>query len=411
MISSSQALQLYLDKTEQLRNRKRKQAMVCVAVIACTAITYYYISNFSKLPQHTSSHTGRRWMEELLSGHPVRIKDNLGISQAGFRYLENLLIRRSKFKDTRYMDTTEQLGIFLYAVSTDLSMRKLAERFQRSTETINRTYHKVMHHFLQPEFYKTFVTFPTASTPLSDCIEDSNRYFPYFKDCIGAVDGSHIPVSPSEHERAPFRNRKGFLSQNVLAACDFDSKFILVLSGWEGSVADSTLWLEGRRIGILPIPEGKYFLGDAGFANCDTCLTPYRGVRYHLKEWASANKKPQNKEELFNLRHSSLRNVIERTFGIIKSRFKILMTPRPFKMEAQARIVPALCALHNILVNIGEEDLELTEDPQVEDSDSSETVQEHRGFVITNAESQRAGLKRDGIAAAMWTDYQARRDS
>ena len=80
-------------------------------------------------------------------------------------------------------------------------------------------------------------------------------------------------------------------------------------------------------------------------------------------------------------------------------------------MEAQARIVPALCALHNILVNIGEEDLELTEDPQVEDSDSSETVQGHRGFVITNAESQRAGLKRDGIAAAMWTDYQARRDS
>jgi hypothetical protein len=30
------------------------------------------------------------------------------------------------------MDTTEQLGIFLYSVSTDLSMRMLAERFQRS---------------------------------------------------------------------------------------------------------------------------------------------------------------------------------------------------------------------------------------------------------------------------------------
>ncbi len=42
------------------------------------------------------------------------------------------------------------------------------------------------------------------------------------------------------------------------------------------------------------------------------CLTPYRGVRYHLKEWGRANERPQNKEELFNLRHSSRRNVIER---------------------------------------------------------------------------------------------------
>ena len=163
--------------------------------------------------------------------------------------------------------------------------------------------------------------------------------------------------------------------------CDFDAKFI-----------DSTLWLEGRRIGALPIPEGKYLLGDAGFANCDTCITPYRGVRYHLKEWASTNKSPQNKEELFNLRHSRLRNVIERSFGILKGRFKILTIPRAFKIEAQVRIVPALCVLNNILINIREEiDLELeAEDP--EDSDS-ETVQDHRGFTITNAELQRIGKR------------------
>jgi DDE superfamily endonuclease len=406
MISS---VQVHLDQVEQHRNRQRKYAMVCAAIFASTAVAYYYETNFSKLPQHTSSHTGRRWMEELLSGHPARMKDNLGISQVGFRYLENLLVRRANFTDTRYMDTTEQLGIFLYAVSTDLSMRKLAERFQRSTETINRTYHKVMKDFLWPEFYRVFVTFPTESTPVPDCIEENSIYFPFFKDCIGAIDGSHIPVSPPERERAAFRNRKGFLSQNVLAACDFDSKFTMVLAGWEGSVADSTLWLEGRRIGLLPVPDGKYLLGDAGFANCDTCLAPYRGVRYHLKEWAAANKRPQNKEELFNLRHSRLRNVIERTFGILKSRYKILTLPRPFKMEAQARIVPALCVLHNILVNIREidlEDVEILED--LEDTvDTPEAVREHRGAVITNTESLRAAQKRDEIATAMWSDYLA----
>jgi hypothetical protein len=58
----------------------------------------------------------------------------------------------------------------------------------------------------------------------------------------------------------------------------------MALCGWEGSVSDSTLWLKARRLGVLPIPAGKYLLGDAGFANCDNCLTPYRGVRYYLKE-------------------------------------------------------------------------------------------------------------------------------
>lgn len=37
------------------------------------------------------------------------------------------------------------------------------------------------------------------------------------------------------------------------------------------------------------IPNGKYYLADAGFALCDTLLVPYRNVRYHLQEWGGAN--------------------------------------------------------------------------------------------------------------------------
>ena len=132
-------------------------------------------------------------------------------------------------------------------------------------------------------------------------------------------------------------------------------KFTDLLVGWEGSVADSTLWIKGQRLGAVYIPDGKYVLGDAGFPNCDLCLTLYRGVRYYLQEWARGNKKPQNKEELYNLRHSRLRNVVERIFGVVKARFKILVRARKFKIRAQTRVVSALCVLYNILVNIREE--------------------------------------------------------
>jgi len=53
--------------------------------------------------------------------------------------------------------------------------------------------------------------------------------------------------------------------------------------------------------------------------------------------------RPKDAYELFNLRHSSARNVIERIFGIIKLRFKILQ----FQHTAPSCRCSGLCALHN----------------------------------------------------------------
>jgi len=39
------------------------------------------------------------------------------------------------------------------------------------------------------------------------------------------------------------------------------------------------------------IPAGQYYLANAGYANCDALLVPYRGVRYHLKEWGNATER------------------------------------------------------------------------------------------------------------------------
>jgi hypothetical protein len=59
-------------------------------------------------------------------------------------------------------------------------------------------------------------------------------------------------------------------------------------------------------------------------------LIPYRGVRYHLSEWGRAAVRPANREELYNLRHSSARNAVERIFGILKQRYVVLATFKCF---------------------------------------------------------------------------------
>ncbi|KAL6223547.1 hypothetical protein ACLB2K_006932 [Fragaria x ananassa] len=145
------------------------------------------------------------------------------------------------------------------------------------------------------------------------------------------------PLIIKGRDVSSYRNHHSIPFQNVLAACNFDLEFIYVLSGWEGSAHDSKLLNDvlSRRNG-LEVPQGKYFLVDCGFANRRQFLAPLRGVRYHLKDFGGEGRHPKNASELFNLRHASLRNVIERIFGIFKSRLTIFKVAPPFPFQTQA---------------------------------------------------------------------------
>jgi len=43
------------------------------------------------------------------------------------------------------------------------------------------------------------------------------------------------------HEQPRYRNRKGHLTQNVLAVYDFDIRFTYILAGWEGLAHDTAV--------------------------------------------------------------------------------------------------------------------------------------------------------------------------
>ncbi|KAL0359837.1 UNVERIFIED_CONTAM: hypothetical protein Sangu_0833100 [Sesamum angustifolium] len=64
-------------------------------------------------------------------------------------------------------------------------------------------------------------------------------FYPYFKDCVGAMDGTLVPAWVPQIDQNRYRSRKGRLAQNILAICDFDMNFTYVYAGWEGSAADA----------------------------------------------------------------------------------------------------------------------------------------------------------------------------
>ena len=138
-------------------------------------------------------------------------------------------------------------------------------------------------------FYNQYVKFPRADEVPTQ-IYSNPKFFPFFEGCLGAVDGTHINAFIPSEDIPRYRNRKGGISQNVLAACTFDLRFCYVLSGWEGSAADGRVFEDARRVDFA-IPPGSYYLADLGFVACDALLIPFRSVRYHLREWALSEQR------------------------------------------------------------------------------------------------------------------------
>jgi hypothetical protein len=52
---------------------------------------------------------------------------------------------------------------------------------------------------------------------------------------------------------------------------------------------------------------------------------------------------------VFNFAHSSLRNVIERSFGVVKMKWRILLNLPSFSLKKQSKIIIACMAPHNFI--------------------------------------------------------------
>lgn len=249
--------------------------------LVAAAAGYHYYTSITKRPPRSLSRHGSGFMTEVLNGHDDLCREMFRMDKHVFRKLSDILRQRGMLRDTSGVMIEEQLAIFLNIIGHNERNRVIQERFQHSGETISRHFNNVLRaikslsrEFLQP---------PTHATPLE--ILKSNRFYPYFEvniccpctffivwilqylyalfiyvqDCIGVIDGMHIPAHVPAKDQSRFRNRIGVLSQNVLIACTFDLQFIFVYPGWEGSAADSRVLravLSDPDQNFPQVPEG-----------------------------------------------------------------------------------------------------------------------------------------------------------
>ncbi|KAK0151433.1 putative nuclease HARBI1 [Merluccius polli] len=149
----------------------------------------------------------------------------------------------------------------------------------------------------------------------------------------------------------------------AMAVCDHQGRFIDTYMGFPGSVHDSRI-LRNSLIylsGNYP-PPGYFILGDGGYPCLSepmALITPYKRPLTSMAE------------QRFNTHHSRGRSIVERAFGMMKTRFRcIFLEALEVHSEFVPKVVTACAVLHNICIGVGDEviveDVAMGDDPPPE---------------------------------------------
>ncbi|XLR19491.1 hypothetical protein S83_047403, partial [Arachis hypogaea] len=163
--------------------------------------------------------------------------ENTRMDRCAFHALCNMLKRGRRLEPSRNMGVEEMVAMFLHIIAHDVKIRVIKRQFVRSEETISRCHNLLLK---KPQ-------------PFSQ--DRMDERWKWFKDCLGALDGTHIKVNVLEADKPRYRNRKGDITTNVLGVVAPDMQFIYVLAGWEGSAADSRVLRDALFRNGFSVPQ------------------------------------------------------------------------------------------------------------------------------------------------------------
>ncbi|KIO00086.1 hypothetical protein M404DRAFT_53496, partial [Pisolithus tinctorius Marx 270] len=86
--------------------------------------------------------------------------------------------------------------------------RDMQEHFQHSADTISKIFLRLLDMTISPQFYNKYVHLPPDDL-VPPKIQADPKFYPFFKDCRGAIDGTHIDIFvPDDALTTCYRNRK-----------------------------------------------------------------------------------------------------------------------------------------------------------------------------------------------------------
>ncbi|KAH9762908.1 DDE Tnp4 domain-containing protein [Citrus sinensis] len=177
--------------------------------------------------------TRLQYLDSIIGNSDIQCVNQLRIDRRTFGLLCELFRSRG-LKASGSLAVEAQVCMFLYTLSHHVKNRTIGSRVFRSSETVSRYFNSVLNRVLRLHDILLRVPDPVPE----NCTDERWKWF---KNCLGALDGTYIRVRVPENDKPRYRTRKGEIATNVLGVCSRDMKFIFVMPGWEGSASNSRI--------------------------------------------------------------------------------------------------------------------------------------------------------------------------
>jgi len=292
------------------------------------------------------------WSQERMYGFVDRLllgswtekefRKRTRVKYVTFRFLCERLGPYLQKEDTRFRVTVpvqERIAMSLHRLGNGDGLQSIGDLYGVHKSTLSiivREFCRAVRKHLQPIFVQT----PSESQfrVLASLFEKLHG-IPYI---IGAIDGSHIPVLAPVIGGEDYYCRKSFHSAILQGIVGPDCMFWDYEFGWAGSLHDWAVF-QVSNIGRKCI-EGKLqpykLIGDAAYPVRPWMYCPFKGGKTTLS----------GKEANWNFIQSSTRMCVERAFGILKGRWRMIMKRSEIPLKNMPDIVATCIVLHNLCI-------------------------------------------------------------
>ena len=299
------------------------------------------------------------WWNAIVPGfNNEQFMSNFRVSRESFDYICRRLGPVLQRNNTNYrlcIPVNKRVAIALWRLATNSEYRSVSHLFGVGIATVChcvQDFCNAVIKVLLPERIKT----PDARKLMEMATFFNNRW--RAPQCVGAIDGSHIPIIAPELYPRDYHNRKGWHSIILQAVVDGKGLFWDVCVGYPGSVHDarvlkqSHLWevvsdgqfFSQHTVNISGHDVGHYLIGDPA---------------YPLQTWLmkafSDTGRLTPQQQRYNARLSSARAIVETTFGRLKGRWRCLLKRNDCQLDLTKKMVLACCVLHNICEEHGDQ--------------------------------------------------------
>ena len=282
-------------------------------------------------------------------------KQQLRVRKPTFQILLNILAPRLARQDTAMHDCIPQekvLAIGLYRVAHGNSYVSIGPAMNVGKSTVIEAVQDVVNALF--DVRNQYIKFPRTAAETAACIQTFRDFTrSELVNVAGAIDGTHIRIIAPKENAVDYFSRYQQHDMIVQGVVDGTGKFIDAVCGFPGSAHDarvlrnSNLYDEAERGAILQEPcvniggtdIRPYLVGDSAYPQAPWLIKPFpEGTRDH-------------EEITFNKELSRARVTVERAFGILKSRWRVLQKRLDSSLAFAIKTTVACIVLHNICID------------------------------------------------------------